>query len=57
VNLTIKDLDSKTMTLKIKQAASKKDRYIPLSNKFLELLREYYAIYTPKKYVFEGQGG
>lgn len=43
------------MTLKIKQAKGKKDRYIPLSPKLLELFREYYKIYTPDQYVFEGQ--
>ena len=57
VQLMISDIDSKRMTLKIQQAKGKKDRYIPLSPKLLELLREYYHEYTPSKYVFEWQSG
>ena len=41
------------MTLKIKQAKGKKDRYVPLAPKLLELLREYYIKYAPSNYVFE----
>lgn len=55
VNLTLKDIDSKRMTLKIKQAKGKKDRYLPLSPKLLDLLRQYYKDFNPKAYVFEGQ--
>lgn len=55
MNLKIEDIDSQRMTLKIKQAKGKKDRYIPLSPKLLELLRGYYKMFTPNRYVFEGQ--
>lgn len=55
VNLAIQDIDSKRMTLKIRQAKGKKDRYVPLSSNLLVLLREYYREYAPKIYVFEGQ--
>lgn len=41
------------MTLKIRQAKGKKDRYVPLSPNLLVLLREYYKEYSPQKYVFE----
>ena len=34
-----------------------KDRYVILSYRILELLREYYKIYKPKKWLFEGQIG
>ena len=34
-----------------------KDRYVILSDRILELLREYYKIYKPKKWLFEGQIG
>lgn len=51
----ISDIDSKNMILKIEQAKWKKDRYIPLSPKLLELIRHYYREYKPRQYVFEGQ--
>ncbi len=56
VQLMISDIDSNRMTIKIKQAKGRKDRYIPLSPKLLGLLREYYREYTPSKHVFEWQG-
>jgi integrase/recombinase XerD len=39
----------------IKNAKGKKDRVVPLSAKILEMLREYYKSYRPKKFLFEGQ--
>ena len=33
------------------------DRYVMLSAKLLELLREYFTEYNPKKYLFVGQFG
>ncbi len=53
VNLQIGDIDSKRMTIKIRQAKGKKDRYVPLSPKLLDLLRVYYRECHPKQYVFE----
>lgn len=49
------DIDSQRNIVIIKQAKGKKDRITPLSPKILELLREYYKIYRPKRYLFEGQ--
>lgn len=48
-------IDSKRNILIIKQAKGKKDRIVPLSDKILALLREYYKVYKPKAYLFEGQ--
>ncbi|SEQ08666.1 site-specific tyrosine recombinase/integron integrase [Flavobacterium urocaniciphilum] len=48
-------IDSKRNIILIKQAKGKKDRIVPLSPKILELLREYYKLYKPKVYLFEGQ--
>ena len=56
VNLKISDIDSKRMTLKIRQAKGKKDRYVPLSEKLLSLLCDYYQKYCPQEYIFEWQG-
>ena len=55
VNVKIKDIDSKRMMIKVVQSKGNKDRYIPLSNKMLLLLCEYYKDYKPKEFLFEGQ--
>ncbi len=57
VNLRIADIDSSRMLINIRQAKGKRDRIVMLSEKLLVLLREYYKAYTPKTYLFEGQGG
>lgn len=51
------DIDSKRMLIHIKNAKGKKDRYTLLSERVLLLLREYYTIYKPKEFLFEGQFG
>jgi site-specific recombinase XerD len=51
------DIDSKRMLIHVKNAKGKKDRYTLLSSKVLLIMREYYAIYKPKKYLFEGLSG
>jgi site-specific recombinase XerD len=55
VNLRISDIDSKRMLIHIKNAKGKKDRIVPLSQKVLELLREYWKEYRPNEYLFNGQ--
>ena len=55
VNMKIKDIDSKRMLIHIKNAKGRKDRIAPLSQKVLELLREYFKKYKPKEYLFNGQ--
>lgn len=57
VNLEIKDIDSSSMTVKVVNAKGKNDRFVMLSPKLLELLREYFVEYKPKKYLFVGQFG
>jgi integrase/recombinase XerD len=48
-------IDSKRNIVLLKNSKGKKDRIVPLSPKILELLREYYKVYQPKTYLFEGQ--
>jgi integrase/recombinase XerD len=48
-------IDSSRGLIIIKNAKGKKDRVVPLSAKILEMLREYYKSYRPKKFLFEGQ--
>lgn len=57
VNIEIKDIDSSAMTVKIVNAKGRNDRYVMLSPKLLDLLREYFVVYKPKKYLFAGQFG
>jgi len=55
INLKICDIDSNRMLIKINNAKGKKDRIVPLSEKVLLLLRQYYKQYKPKEYLFNGQ--
>jgi len=56
LSLTPQDIDSKRNLVLVRQAKGNKDRIVPLSPKILELLREYYQFYKPKRYLFEGNG-
>lgn len=55
INLKPHDIDSKRGIVIIRQSKGKKDRIAPLSQKILEMLREYYLGYKPKLWLFEGQ--
>lgn len=55
LNLKPTDIDSKRGLLIIKQAKGRKDRVTPISNKVIEMLRDYYKMYKPKTWLFEGQ--
>ena len=55
LNLTIKDIHSDRNLLLIKQGKGKKDRIVPISEKIIEMLRDYYKTYKPKTWLFEGQ--
>jgi integrase/recombinase XerD len=54
LNLLITDVDSNRMVLNIRNAKGKKDRIAGLSIKILDLLRQYYTVYKPREYLFEG---
>ena len=55
LNLTLKDIHSDRNLLLIRQAKGKKDRVVPLSLKLIDLLRNYYKLWKPKTWLFEGQ--
>jgi site-specific recombinase XerD len=57
INMKITDIDSQRMLIHVKNAKGKKDRYTLLSTKVLGLLKEYYTVYKPKTFLFEGQSG
>lgn len=56
VKLKVKDIDSKRMQIRIEQGKGKKDRYSILSQRTLEILRQYVKQENPFEYLFEGQG-
>lgn len=55
LKLKPQDILSDRMLLHIKQAKGKKDRIVPLSEKLVGMLRDYYKGYKPKVWLFEGQ--
>lgn len=55
LNLKPNDIDSNRGVIIIRQAKGKKDRIAPLSEKILAMLREYYALFKPTVWLFEGQ--
>ena len=56
-NLKISDIDSKRMLILVKQGKGRKDRYVPLSQNILSLLRLHYKMEKPRDYLFKGQFG
>jgi site-specific recombinase XerD len=54
VNLKIEHIDSNTMQVLVACAKGKKDRYVNLPTSVLVEMREYYKIYKPKTFLFEG---
>jgi integrase/recombinase XerD len=55
VALRAEDIDSKRMVLRVCQGKGKKDRYVMLSPKLLEVLREYYKAFRPSATLFFGR--
>lgn len=55
VHLKISDIQSDRKQIFIRSAKGNKDRYVILADTILELLREYYKIYKPNKWLFEGR--
>jgi len=52
LSLLLTDIDSGRMLIFIRGAKGKKDRYTLLSEKILPLLRAYFKVFKPKKYLF-----
>lgn len=55
LHLKPENIDSIRKLVIIKQAKGRKDRVVPLSDKILVLLREYWKLYQPNIWLFEGQ--
>ena len=54
VHLTIPAIDSQRMVLRVEQGKGQKDRYVMLSPKLLEILREWWRISRPRHWLFPG---
>lgn len=55
LNLRPENIDSKRHLLIILNAKGKKDRIVPISDKVIAMLRDYFKLYRPKEWLFEGQ--
>jgi len=54
VHLTIPAIDSQRMVLRVEQGKGQKDRYVMLSSKLLEILREWWRLSRPRHWLFPG---
>jgi site-specific recombinase XerD len=55
IGLKLTDINSDRMQISVNHAKGKKDRVVTLSETVLPILREYYKMYKPKNWLFEGQ--
>jgi len=54
VHQRLSDIDSERMVIRIQQGKGHKDRYVMLSQKLLDLLREYWKVARPSDWLFPG---
>ncbi len=54
VRLNAGAIDSKRMVIRVEQGKGRKDRYVMLSPKLLEILRAYWKVAHPKEWLFPG---
>jgi site-specific recombinase XerD len=54
VRLTVSDIDSARMVIRVDQSKGQKDRYVMLSPKLLEILRQWWRVEKPKPWLFPG---
>ncbi|MDD2279982.1 MAG: tyrosine-type recombinase/integrase [Bacteroidales bacterium] len=55
LNMRPGDIDRERNMLAIRNAKGRKDRVVPISDKTIGMLEEYYKLYKPKVWLFEGQ--
>ena len=55
LHLKVSDIDSQRMVIRIDQGKGCKDRYVPLSETLLPILRAYWKHLRPSNWLFEGQ--
>jgi len=54
-HLRVEDIDSQRMVIRVLEGKGRKDRYVMLSPKLLQLLRDYWKVARPTHWLFEGQ--
>ncbi len=54
LSLKVSDVNSRRHLLCIRQSKGNKDRMIPISDTIIEMLRDYYKLYKPSTWLFEG---
>jgi site-specific recombinase XerD len=54
VHLRVSDIDSERMVIRVDQGKGNKDRYVPLSERLLPVLRQYWKAVRPPEWLFSG---
>ena len=54
VRLTVPDIDSARMVIRVDQGKGQKDRYVMLSQKLREILRDWWRVEEPRHWLFPG---
>ena len=54
VRLTVPDIDSARMVIRVDQGKGQKDRYVMLSQKLREILRDWWRVEKPRHWLFPG---
>ena len=57
VSLKVSDVDSSRMVLRVEQGKGQRDRYVMLSPRLLEILRDWWRIGRPTPFLFPGHKG
>ena len=55
IHLKASDIDSERMVIRVDQGKGRKDRYVPLSETLLPVLRTYWKQVRPQNWLFEGR--
>ena len=53
-HLKVTDVDSQRMVIRVDQGKGRRDRYVMLSPRLLQALREYWKVVRPKSWLFPG---
>ena len=57
LHLRVEDIDGRRMLVGVRDGKGGMDRYVPLPRRTLEHLREYFALYRPRPWLFPAKDG